>query len=330
MAARLVQLTANTRHRDAICDIAEKNGVTVERIVEADEDRFYATLLVAAGVQQEFYDAVQNCLDGDQAWRMIVLPVQAVLPEPDEFQTDEVVEDSDTASREELYNQVADGARLDPTRLALTVISAVVACAGMVTDSVAVVIGAMVIAPLLGPLLALCLGTTLGDLGLVLKATRSAAIGIALAVIVGAAFALVVPFNPGSEEIALRMDVGLDNVGLALAAGAAAALTVTTGISGAMVGVMVAVALLPPAATLGMLVGKGALFYASGAGLLLAVNIAAVTLAGQIVFVLKGIRPRTWYENKNARQSIAISIVFWTSVLLVLAGLIWLRGTFLA
>src|SRR5690606_12381407 len=152
---------------------------------------------------------------------------------------------------------------------------------------------------LIGPLLALTLATTLGDGPLILKAVRTSATGIMLAILVGVLFVLVIPFDPSAKPIIANTKVGFDNVGLALASGAAAALSVTTGISGALVGVMVAVALLPPAATVGMLLGAGLLFAASGAALLLAVNVAAVTLAGRVVLLVQGVRPRTWFEKKN-------------------------------
>ena len=102
----------------------------------------------------------------------------------------------------------------------------------------------------------------------------------------------------GSEEILARTDVGMDSVVLALASGAAAVLSLTIGLSSALVGVMVAVTLLPPAATMGLLLlGSGQLQLALGAMLLLAVNVVCVVLSGMALFLLKGVKPRTWLER---------------------------------
>lgn len=328
MTHKLVDLTVPSDKSDDIRGLADRDGVELLNVTSPQEDKCTFSVLTSNGASQKLFDDIQGALDGVDDWRMIVLPVSAVIPNPEEEEDKEkVVDESETRTREELYNDVASGAALDPTRLLLVAISAMVACAGMVTDNVAVVIGAMVIAPLIGPLLALTLATTLGDGPLILKAVRTSATGIMLAILVGVLFVLVIPFDPSAKPIIANTKVGFDNVGLALASGAAAALSVTTGISGALVGVMVAVALLPPAATVGMLLGAGLLFAASGAALLLAVNVAAVTLAGQVVLLVQGVRPRTWFEKKNAAQSVKVSLIFWTSALAVLAALIWVRGT---
>jgi len=112
--------------------------------------------------------------------------------------------------------------------------------------------------------------------------------------------------------------VGFDSVALALASGAAAVLSMTTGLPSVLVGVMVAVALLPPAATLGIMLGSGQLHLALGAGLLLAVNLVCVNLAAKLVFLVKGIRPRTWWQKEKARQSMTTYLVIWVFSLLFL------------
>lgn len=152
-------------------------------------------------------------------------------------------------------------------------LSTVVAAIGLIENNVAVVIGAMVIAPLLGPNLALSLGISLGDLALMKKAVFTSAAGVSLAFALSALMGLVLPLEEYSDELMARTDVGVSSAILALASGAAAALSLTTGLSSVLVGVMVAVALLPPAATLGIMVGQGERDLALGAGLLLMVNI---------------------------------------------------------
>jgi len=114
---------------------------------------------------------------------------------------------------------------------------------------------------------------------------------------------------------------------LALAAGAAAILSLTTGLSSALVGVMVAVALLPTAVTTGLMLGSGDIKAAGGAAVLLAVNIVCVNIAAQVVFVAKNILPRTWSEKKASRKALLTNFTAWVLLLAGLAGGIYLAGT---
>lgn len=131
------------------------------------------------------------------------------------------------------------------------------AAIGLIESNVAVVIGAMVIAPLLGPNLAFGLGTALGDASLMRKSALTNSVGILLAIALSVLIGLFTLFDVSSPELIPRTQVGLDSIALALASGAAAALSLTTGLSSVLVGVMVAVALLPPAVTFGLMLGHG-------------------------------------------------------------------------
>lgn len=147
-------------------------------------------------------------------------------------------------------------------------------------------------------------------------------LAVALSVVIG----IFWPFDVSSPELAARTNVGLDSVALALASGAAAALSLTTGLSSVLVGVMAAVALLPPAVTLGIMLGLGDINLALGAGLLLAINVVCVNLAIKVVFFLKGIRPRTWWEKKKDKRAMSIYITGWFVTLLILMLFIYGRG----
>lgn len=274
---------------------------------------------------QSALDAMQNVLGAQPTARIVVLSIEASLPKP--------VEDKDkkkksaTAARELLYEEVMTGARLDLNFLLLVVLSTIVAAIGLIENNVAVVIGAMVIAPLLGPNLALSLGTALGDVTLMRKSAQTLFTGILLAVALSAIFGLLWSSTLSSHELMSRTDVAFDSILLALVSGAAAALSLTTGLSGVLVGVMVAVALLPPAATLGIMLGAGHPELAVGAGLLLAVNIVCVNLASKVVFFLKGIHPRTWLEKEKANRAMVRYVLGWIVTLLVLLVLMYMRSS---
>jgi uncharacterized hydrophobic protein (TIGR00341 family) len=233
---------------------------------------------------------------------------------------------STSATREELYNQIEKGARLDGNYLVLVFLSTVVAAIGLLENNVAVIVGAMVIAPLLGPNIALAFAATLGDRDLLQESFKTNLTGLMFALGLSVFIGWLWPVFSPNAEILARTDVGFDGVVLALASGAAAVLSLTSGMASALVGVMVAVALLPPTATLGMVLASGQFEMAAGAALLLAVNIVCVNLSANLVFLVKGVRPRTWIEKRKARQSAVWIGLFWAVALAVLLFTVYLRG----
>ena len=322
---KYVEIVADAGSLATLRAIADKAKATDMRIVATCEDGMQQTrMLVSNDRLQLLLDTLQNVLGAQVAARITVLPVETALPKPDEEKRRE--EGSATAAREALYDEAAGRARLDLNYLVLVMLSTVVAAIGLLENNVAVVIGAMVIAPLLGPNLALSLGTALGDTVLVRKAAKTLSAGILLAVLLSVGIGLAWPYGTDSPELLSRTEAGLDSIALALASGAAAALSITTGLSSVLVGVMVAVALLPPATTLGLMLGQGELTLAVGAGLLLAVNVVSVNLASKIVFYVKRIRPRTWFEKEKARRAMLVYVLAWVITLAVLILVIYTRA----
>ena len=102
-------------------------------------------------------------------------------------------------------------------------------------------------------------------------------------------------------------------------------MSLVTGVSSALVGVMVAVALLPPTAAIGLFLGAGMPHMALGAAMLLAVNVVCVNLSAQVVMVLRGMTPRTFFEKKRARRASLINGALWLILLIALAALMWAR-----
>lgn len=272
---------------------------------------------------------VQEALDGLQTlierapndFQVMVLEVESVLPETEE--PDAKQQDGSMTYREQLYQTIEQNARLNINYLVLVALSTIVATIGMVEDNVAIIIGGMVIAPLLGPNLALGLATALADLKLMKQSLIAGVAGVGLAVGLAMMIAWLVPIDITVNELASRTRVEMPAVVLALASGAAAALSVTTGIASVLVGVMVAVALLPPAAVFGIMLALGHFDLALGAGLLLAVNIVSVNLASKVVFFFKGIRPRKDEDQQNARRSLMVYFVIWGVTLALLVTAIY-------
>ena len=321
---KLIEVIANETITDTVADIARTHQAIDLRLAQKTDDGRQATrILIPDEMVQSTLDALQNLVSAHPGARIIVLPVDATLPLARETTSDRK---SSATSREALYESVSKNARLDSNFLVLVILSTLVAAIGLIEDNVAVVIGAMVIAPLLGPNLALALGTALGDMELIQKSLKTNLAGVFLATALAIILGYIWPFDINSPELMARTDVGLDSLALALASGAAAALSLTTGLSSVLVGVMVAVALLPPAATFGLMLGHGEYQLALGAALLLAANVVCVNLATKIVFMVKGISPRTWWEKEKARKAMSISLGIWLTGLLILSIIIYLRA----
>ncbi len=327
---RMIEIVADVGHADTLAGIAEQFKATDFWWGGDNEDgRRSFRMLVCDESRQAVVDALQSIVGGSQQAHIVILPVDAVLPRPDsdaDEGDEEARQGTVATTREELYDEIAKGATLDSNFLLLTLLSTVVAAIGLAEENVAVVIGAMVIAPLLGPNIALAFATSLGDRALMWGALKTNLAGLGLAFALTYVIGMIWPANLESAEILSRTVVGLDSVALALASGAAAVLSLTTGLSTTLVGVMVAVALLPPTATLGMLAGSGQTELAGGAALLLAVNLVCVLLAAKVVFLLKGVKPRTWLERARAKQSMAVYLTLWATLLLVLVAVILIRG----
>lgn len=229
-------------------------------------------------------------------------------PEPEE--ADEEAQPT-RISREELQTRASD---LLPSRsvyATMTVVSAVIATAGVLMDSAAVVVGSMVLAPLIGPSLAASVGTVLDDEGLAQTGIRLQLLGVFLAILAATIFAVgvnvinLVPPDLVIVEVGQvdeRLAPDFLALAIALGAGIAGALSLATGISAALVGVMIAVALIPPAAVIGIGLAWGQPSVVFGASVLLALNLLAINLAALGVFRYMGFRPTHWFELSKARS----------------------------
>lgn len=327
---RIIEVITDQGHVDTLRGIAAQQEIIDIWVGHTDEDgRCSTRLLVPPEKQQVILDALQAVIKASENTRILVLPVDVTLPRIEENNEEEEKKKSVTRSREELYQQIAAGAKSDSNFVYMVLMSTIVTAIGLLEDNVAVVIGGMVIAPLLGPNVALAFATTLGEGKLLWSALKSNISGTSIALALSFSIALIWPLNFDSHELMARTDVGMDGVVLAFVSGAAAVLSLTSGLSSALVGVMVAVAILPPTATVGLMLGAGQFQHALGAALLLAVNIVCVNLASNIVFLLKGIKPRTWYEKKKAKQSMIVFVLFWIVVLIILVVAVKVRQDFL-
>ncbi|MDX1643921.1 MAG: TIGR00341 family protein [Thermoanaerobaculia bacterium] len=336
MSLRLIQVTlpADREVSAELGELAEE--VTILGVWDdlRDESLKIVQFAVETDASEELMDRLEDRFGSADGFRLSLLPLEASLPRlgDDEDSAEDDEEESSGGSgrisREELYEDVGGGLGLSRTYLALAGLSTVVAGVGLLRGDLAVVIGAMVIAPLLRPNIALALAATLGDGELALRSLKTNAGGLAISFPLALALGWLVEVDPAVSTLASRTSIDLGDLALALAAGAAGTLAFTRGLSSAVIGVMVAVALLPPLVVGGILLGAGHLRGATGALLLTAGNVVCVNLSAVATFWLQRVRPRRWWEAERARRSTLVAAAVWILLLVTLVLIVYLGGEF--
>jgi uncharacterized hydrophobic protein (TIGR00341 family) len=337
MAERMVQILLPAEDHEralAILEEHEHDALWAHRL----EDRAVIEVLVRTQEVEGILDELSAAFPGKDQLRAAVVKVESSIPsheeraaaKPEVAATVEVplrpiflrwLQPSPRISRDELSTQLARGAVLDDTYILMVLLSSVVAIIGLERGNAAIIIGAMVIAPLLGPNLALSVSTTLGKEDLFAQAMRTNVVGVLVAFtfafVAGLFIDLGEVLNP---ELAGRTQIAWGDIGLALASGTAGALALIAGSGMSLVGVMVAVALLPPLVTFGLLLAAGRTTEALGALALLATNIVCVNLSSVATFLVRGIRPKKWWEAKKSVRFSRLAMVVWIGLLLVVAA----------
>ncbi len=211
----------------------------------------------------------------------------------------------------EVYRTMRRGARPDVDFFVLIVLSTVIATLGLLQSSAAVIIGAMLVAPLMTPILALSLGLVQGDIRLLRLALESALKGITLAIVVAVGIALITPQTVLTSEIMARTHPTLLDLIVALASGAAGAYAIgRKEVAAALPGVAIAAALVPPLCVVGIGIATAHSDVAGGALLLFITNLIAISLAGAVIFLLLGFRPTPEEKERQRRlrQGLAVSL----------------------
>ena len=328
MALRMIELILPRDYAEKLKESFDESAFEVHGMwtEELDDGKKLVRVLASAGGTEAVLDEFEKRFSWLKDYRIVLLPAEATLPRPSEPEpTDKPKKVVGRINREELYAGVLETAKLNRVFLVMVALSSVVAAVGLVRDSGVIVLSAMVIAPLLGPNIALALATTLGDKKLHRTALRSSLTGFTLAIGLAILYGLLFRIHPSTGEIASRTHVGFGDIALALAAGTAGALSLTTGASGTLIGVMVAVALLPPTVVTGMLIGSGHFKEASGAAELVAINLVCLILAAIITFLVQGIRPTSWYEAEAAKKATRRSLIGGGLLLVALVVLVILQ-----
>ncbi|MDQ2945733.1 MAG: DUF389 domain-containing protein [Acidobacteriota bacterium] len=215
----------------------------------------------------------------------------------------------DERTKPKMYGQVFESARISSLNYWLEIVfSAAIATFGLVLNSPAVIIGAMLISPLMGPIMATGLALAVGDLYLAIKAVANVILSVAAAIGLAAFIVWSLPFHSATSEIIARSNPNLLDLGIAIFSGLAGSVVLCRGAGGggvtALPGVAIAVALMPPLCTMGFGWGSGNnLKIMGGAGLLFLTNLVAIVSSAFLVFLLVGLNsPLVSAEMKRAQK----------------------------
>ncbi len=287
--------------------------------------------LVLIGASRE--SSVDKVLFGnipDQIVRESKTPV-AVLTEPRSnvtrffndiaWRLQHIIPRLNLSERTETYVRIRRGARPSVDFFVLISLASLIAALGLIVNSAAVVIGAMLVAPLMSPIVGTGLAIVLGDVRFLRLALGAVGRGAALAAVLGIPIGLLLPGGTLTAELMARTQPSLIDLFIALFSGMAAAYALSrSNAAAALPGVAIAAALVPPLATVGVTLSAGYYVESLGALLLFVTNFVAITVATAIVFLILGFRPATTQKDRKevrARSGV-IALVSLVAITLVL------------
>ncbi|MGI9578793.1 MAG: DUF389 domain-containing protein, partial [Microthrixaceae bacterium] len=214
----------------------------------------------------------------------------------------------------------------------LMAFASIIASIGVLVESTAVVIGAMLIAPLMVPLMSIAFALPMGWPRRLRRGVGIALTGVGIAIATGAIVGAVAPRTvdvTSNAEVLSRITPTSVDLAIAVAAGAAGAYALgRRDVSDSLPGVAVAIALVPPLAVVGLCWGQGAWAQGNGAFLLFLTNAVAILLAGGFTFVLLGTAPLEAVSSGQERVSTALAGVVALGAVVVL--LLLMNGSTLA
>jgi uncharacterized hydrophobic protein (TIGR00271 family) len=216
--------------------------------------------------------------------------------------------------RGEIQVQMRDASRPDFSFFLLTVLSCIIATQGLLVNSSAVIIGAMLVAPLMSPIIGLGLASITGDTQTLRDGTSALVRGALLAVLMSFLITLMNRYLPFivlqdlPNEVISRTHPGPIDLGVAMAGGIAAAFAMAMpNISAALPGVAIATALMPPLCTIGIGLAVGRLDVAGGATLLFIVNTFTIAFASSFVFYGLGFSGPLLSRSARVPRSLLVS-----------------------
>ncbi len=303
-------------HIDRKIVVANQVGTAIYR---AAKEKLYDLILIGASnsysIKRKLFGAIPpHMLDGDDALAVAVIrcrrPVGARLKERLERFLTLRIPQLDRESRVALFDRLQTQSRWNFDFVLLMLLSTAIASLGLVQNSPAVVIGAMLVAPLMTPLLGSGLALVQGNLPLMRACLKAIFFGFIAALTVGLAMGWITPITALSHELAARGGPNLLDFGIAAISGIAASYCVARpGLSSALAGVAIAAALVPPVATVGISLALREFQNSIGAALLFGTNVVAIILAAALTFFLIGIRGQIGARALWSRRTVVVLLI---------------------
>ena len=213
--------------------------------------------------------------------------------------------------RAEVSNEMRRSARANIDFYAMMCLASGIAVLGLALNSGAVIIGAMLVAPLMSPMLAIAHGIVQGSLVMIRRGVDSTVKGTCVAIAVGTGLTLILPAYQPTNEILARTEPSVVDLMVALVSGAAGAYALSRKwVAAALPGVAISAALLPPLCVVGYGVASSQFPIAGGALLLFMTNLSAIVLVSVIVFLLVGFRPMRTEWGRVTTNSVLIATTF--------------------
>ena len=320
---RLVQLTLPAEGGDGILGVLDDEDV--DYVVVEGEDETVAQFPLPAQAVEPILDDLRSA--GLDDHYVVVTNAESVTSEHfDDLEERYVTgsETNDSIQPEELAAKARDMSPNTVAYYVLTLLSAVVALSGLLLDSSAIVVGSMVIAPQVGSSLSAATGIVTADHEMIWDGLQAQVVGLVAAVVGAAAGGwllqslAVVPTTLNVttvSQISQRISPGVLSTVVGLAAGAAGSLSLATALPVSLVGVMVAAALIPAAAAVGIGLAWGEPVVALAAGILLVSNFAAINVVAPGVLWALGYRPEDWGDvphRQHARVGAVVLVLLAT------------------
>jgi uncharacterized hydrophobic protein (TIGR00271 family) len=203
----------------------------------------------------------------------------------------------------EVQKAMRRGSQPSPDFFVTLTLAAALATLGLLMNDPAIIIGAMIIAPLMTAIIGMGLSVVLGDLRFFWRATATTLRGIVLAVLMGYIVGRIVPGAEPTEQIVALSSPSILHLAVALTAGTAAAYAISRKeVSAALAGVAVAASLTPPIVNIGIGLAFGSSSIAGRAGLIFLANLVAIVATSGLVFLWMGFRPKPGDHNRAATQ----------------------------
>ncbi len=215
-----------------------------------------------------------------------------------------------TEEFQELFKVLKENAKLSSSFLVMMILATLIATFGLFGDSSPVIIGAMILAPIIAPIVSFSMGMVRYDTNMLKTGIVTILIGTIVALIFAAGVSMIIPLKVITSEIDARLTPTLLDMGIAVASGIAAAYAhAKEGIAKSLAGVAIAVALVPPLAVAGIGIGWWDWDVFSGAFLLYLTNLAGIIMFAGLTFLLLGFAPFRRARMGLVYTLITISIV---------------------